>query len=303
MGFFKNGDELYDQAVDNVNRKNFSDARSKFKKAIDKGCANEDCARFCIAMIDLESNMGSASAYNEVGRCAKALPSGGISFGVTTADRDLVVAQTEIAAEEIAATSINDSDWKTKGQALLDVSVKFAATFGDKNLPLQEMLKGVGISGTKESLVLQAMAYEVMGRGAVYADPKQGSEYLQMAYNFRRQIGDSGDEILSLIKQFATSGKCWLCGRQVSGQGVHFMAVRSTISDMFRSKEGSEPLRSSDESFGTIFMCMPCYSAISNRSDEIVRPYYERTQDQINLLMARVTALEATVATMRFSSR
>ena len=303
MGLFKNGDELYAQAVDLVNRKNFGDARSKFQKAIEKGCDNEKHAKFCIAMIGLESKMSSPSAYSEVGKCAEALPAGGVTFGVTTADRDLIIAQTKLAVEEINANSMDNGNWMQKGQTLLEVSVKFASTFGENNLPLQEMLKGVAITGTKESLVLQAMAYEIMGKGAVYSDPKQGSEYLQMAYNFRRQIGDSGEDLLQQIRQFATSGKCWLCGRQVSGQGVHFMAVRSTISDMFKGKEQNEPLRSTDDGFATIFMCMPCYSAISNRSDEIARSYYDQTQQQIAVLSARLTALEATVATMRFSSR
>lgn len=31
-----------------------------------------------------------------------------------------------------------------------------------------------------------------MGKGTVYLNPKQGSEYLQMAYNFRKQLGESG---------------------------------------------------------------------------------------------------------------
>ncbi len=290
MGFFKNGDEIFQQGEDLIGRKDFGGARAKFEKALDKGCANEDKARFYIAMIYLNEALGDPGRYNRLREALEKLPPGGVTFGVTTADRDLLIAQCELAVDEIGASHMSDGGWQEKGQELIRVSAEFASRIGDSNLPIQEMLKGISITGTRESLILQAQAYEVMGKGAVYANPKQGSEYLQMAYNFRRQVGDSGEEDYRLMKQFSITARCWLCGKQVAGQGVHFMAVRSEISDMFRGKEESEAIRSTDENFNTLYMCMPCYTAISNISDEISRKYYEAAIAEIRATEARIMA-------------
>ncbi len=290
MGFFKNGDELFQQGEDLIGRKDFNEARAKFDKALDKGCAQADKARFYIAMIYLSGALGEPSRYNQLKDTLLNLPAGGVTFGVTTADRDLMVAQCELAVEEISASRMGDGNWMEKGQALMAVAAGFASRIGDNNLPIQEMIRGSSTTGTRESLILQAQAYEVMGKGAVYSNPKQGSEYLQMAYNFRKQIGDSGEEDYRLMKQFSITAKCWLCGKQVAGQGVHFMAVRSDISDMFRGKEENEAIRSTDENFHTLYMCMPCYTAISNISDEISRKYYEAAIAEIRATEARIMA-------------
>ena len=298
MGLFKSGDELFNQAMDLVGRKNFSDARAKFLKAIEKGCGNEPYARFCIAMIDINGRFGDPACYRAIGDAASRLPGGGVTFGVTTADRDLIIAQTELAVQEITAQNMSDRDYMAKGQALIACAAAFSSRLGSNNLPIQDMIRGTSTNGNHEALVLQALAYEVMGKGAVYADPKQGSEYLQMAYNFRKQLGDSGEEDLKLMKQFSTTARCWLCGRQASGEGVHLMAVRSNITDMFRKKEEEEAIRSTDSGFSTIYMCMPCYSAVSNRADEISRAYYDDAIAQMRAMEAR---LQAEISSLRLS--
>jgi len=298
MGLFKNGDELYDQAIDLIGRKNFPEAISKFQKALEKGCAKEAHARFCMALMYMDGRFGDPSSYKHLGDILQKLPAGPVAFGVTSADRDLMIAQTELAVQEIAAQNMSDSDFMAKGQALLEAAAGFAGRIGQENLPIQDLLKGTSTSGNREALVLQAMAYEVMGKGAVYADPKQGSEYLQMAYNFRKQLGDSGDEDLRLMRQFATTGHCWLCGRQVAGEGVHFMAVRSDISDMFRKKEDGEAIKATSSNYGSIFMCMPCYTAVSNRADEISVRYYNDAIAQMRAMEAR---LQAEISSLRVS--
>ena len=298
MALFKNGDDLYAQGIDLIGRKDFAGARAKFDKAIEKGTDKRDHAMFCILMIDLKGRFGEPQRYKYLGDALSKLPSGPVPFGVTTADRDLLLAQTELAVEEIKAQSMPDSDHMAKGQALLACAMGFSSRIGESALPLQDMLNGTSVSGNHEALVLQAVAYEIMGKGAVYSDPKQGSEYLQMAYNFRKQLGDSGEEDLKLMKQFAKSGHCWLCGRQVSGEGVHFMAVRSDITDMFRKKEENEALKASSQNYTSIFMCMPCYTAVSNRADEIAVTYYNDAIAQMRAMEAR---LRAEIASVRLS--
>lgn len=301
MGFLiKNGDELFAQGMDLIGRKDFGAARNKFASAIEKGCGEkENYARFAIAMADISSNMGASGAYQNLIRALGPMPSGSITFGVTSADKDRLIANANAAIAEINARGMPDNDYMAKGQAYIEVAGRFAGEFGEENLPIVEMLRGTAVTGMKSSLTLQAEAYEIMGKGAVYLNPKQGSEYLQMAYNFRKQLGESGQQDLDLMRNFSVTAKCWLCGKQVAGMGVHFMAVPTSISPMFREKENKEAIRSSATDFGSLYMCMPCYTAISNRADEIARPYYNECMAAIAVLQAEVASLQAQIAFAR----
>ena len=49
----------------------------------------------------------------------------------------------------------------------------------------------------------------------------------------------------------------------------------------------------------SIYVCVPCYTAISNRSDDISRVYYERAMAEVHAIEAR---LEAEIASVRFSA-
>lgn len=297
MGFlFKSGDEVFSQGMDLIGRKDFSGARGKFSAAIDKGCNDPNYARFAVAMIDLHGDMSNIQNYRGLIDALEQMPAGAVRFGVTTGDRDRLIANAKLSVEEIQASLMPDSDYMAKGQAYIEVAGRYSSEFGDANLPIIEMLKGTSVSGMRESLILQANAYEIMGHGAAYSNPKQASEYLQMAYNFRRQIGDSGQEDYNMMKDLSITAKCWICGKQVSGRGIHFMAVPCDMSPMFREKESREALRSSDESCSSLYMCIPCYTAISNRAEDIVQPYYEECMQRIDILEAQIDSLQTQIA-------
>lgn len=300
----KSGDELYDAGVDLVSRKNFSEAREKFQSAIQKGTKNDRMAAVYVRLIELYNARGDASRYQALREALKQVPGNTFKFGVTTVDVSALDAEADLDIQEIQATGMPDEDFMAKGQALIDVAGGFASVIGDNPLAFEEMFKGTtGTTGTKESLILQAQAYEIMGKGTAYSDPKQASEYLQMAYNFRRQIGDSGEDDLRMMNNLAISAKCWFCGRPVAGKGVHFMGISSNITQMFRDVEEKEGVKSSSGDFSDVYVCLPCYTAISNRSDQISRAYYERCMQEMRAMEARLERkiAAASVASIRLS--
>lgn len=144
MGFLiKNGDELFAQGMDLIGRKDFRGARDKFSSAIEKGCGDkESYARFAIAMADISANMGSPEAYRNLTAALEKMPSGKVTFGVTSADREKMLANADIAVSEINARSMPDSDYMAKGQAFIGIAGRFAGEFADENLPIVEMLRG-----------------------------------------------------------------------------------------------------------------------------------------------------------------
>ncbi len=294
---FKNGDQLYDEGIDLINRKEYNGAKGKFNDALSKGTGKAGMARMYIALIDLLRNRGTPQNYRTLIDELKTCGQSGFKFGLTDIDAEALETECTLAMEEINASSMDDGGYMEKGQALIDVASKYASLIGDAPLKLDEISKGnTQSTGTRESLVLQAMAYECMGTGVVLRNPKQGSEYMQMAYNFRRQIGDSGDRDYELMKNYAKSCKCWICGRPASGEGIHFMSIKSEITPMFREKE-TDLIRTADEDFRSIYICMPCYSAFSNRADDISREYFTQAMAEMRAMEARIQAQIASLYT------
>lgn len=280
-----------------MNRKEYGNAKDKFEDALSKNTGKAEMAKTYIALIKLLNNRGDAEAYRNLINCLERCGETSFKFGLTDVDTEELKNECNLSIEEILATQMPGSDYMAKGQAMIDVAAKYAGVIGENPLKINEISTGnTQATGTRESLILQAMAYECMGTGIVLKDPKQGSEYMQMAYNFRRQVGDSGDRDLELMKCYAKSGKCWLCGRPANGEGVHFMAVRSTISEMFRNRESSDVIRTADDDFRSIYICMPCYTAVSNRSDEISKGYYDQAISEMRAMEAR---LEMEIASIR----
>lgn len=302
MGFnlFKNGDQLFDEGVDLVKRNDYQRAREKFSDTLEKeGSENKKAlARLYLALIDTGSNRENIGYYKSISALLAQHNYGTFEFGLSKVPADELQVECELAVIELEATKFN-GDYMEKGQKMLAAAQRYQADIGDRPLHFEEMYKGnTNATGSREALILQAMAYETMGRGAVHDDPKQGAEYMQMAYNLRRMIGDSGEDDLKAMKAYARSGKCWLCGRPISGEGIHFIAVPSPVEGAFRKADEGKMIKSCSEDSKSIYMCMPCYNAISNRADQISQKYYDQSIQQMRAMEAR---LEAEIQSVRSS--
>jgi len=296
FGLFKNGDELFTEGVDLIKRKEYKKATKQFHKALDKETSNEDLSRLYIIICDLCDNDNDAAEFINAAEKINSSNVKRFQFGLTEVDSKEFALECTLMAEEIEIAGRPDS--MEKGKALKELAQKYQMNVGNKPLKINEILKGeTSSTGISEALVLQATAYETMGMVAVMSDPKKGAEYMQMAYNFRRQIGDSGEKDMNMMKGFSRSVKCWLCGRTVTGEGIHFVTTSSDVAPVFK-EDGSVILKSSPEDNHSIYMCKPCYSAISNRSDQISRAYYDKAMEEMHRMEMR---LEAEIAAVRYS--
>ena len=197
-----------------------------------------------------------------------------------------------------------DGDAQAKGQQLIAVAGEYMARIGEKTLLLDEIFKGNTVAtGNREALILQAEGYAVIGKGMVSSDPKGAAEYMQMAYSFRRQLGDSGDEELRLSENYARSAKCWICGRPANGQGIHFQAVRADIEPVFRKMSDGDIVKPLSDDACSIYICVPCYTAISRRADAIANGYYDKALDQMRAgdaaLQAQILAMDARITRLQ----
>lgn len=302
LKLFKSGDDLYTEGIDLIKRKEYKEARKVFQKAIDKEGGDDVLASVYIGMINLSDSLGEANDYRNLIPLLSNCNRDEFEFGLTTIVTSKFITECQLALESIRATNMG-GDAIIKGKEIIAVGQRYQAEIGTDNLKTVEMFRGdTTQTGIKEGMIHMAIGYETMAQGYVQSDPKKAAEMLQAAYNYRKQIGDSGENDLKLIREYSRSAQCWICGRSATGEGIHFMAMSSDISPLMR-KEQDELLKSASENFESIYVCRPCYTAISRRADGIARGYHEQSMQEMRAMEARlraeIAAVRSSVAMMR----
>ena len=178
---FKNGEQLYNEGLDMIGRRDFSGAKKKFVDAIQKGYRADGMADVYITILDVGANRSSIGCYKSLRNALGNLTVGSFKFGLTDIDVNDLIAEVELDIKEIEANNLPDSLYKEKSAALIACAGEYMGRIGEKNLKLDEIFKGTtAATGSREALILQAEGYYVLGEGCVSEDPKMASEYMQM---------------------------------------------------------------------------------------------------------------------------
>ncbi len=295
---FKSGDELFEEGVDLIKRKEYEKARSNFNKCIQKGNADSDLAKVYISTINMITDHNNPNIYRVLAETLRGSNIPNFEFGLIQIDSSKMADECDLVAERLVLMAVNgDSQVREqKGRDLIKLGQKYQVKIGKDTLKINELVNGdSATSGIKESLGIQALGYETLASATVLVDPKKAAEYLQNAYNYRKQAGEDGSEDMSLIQSYSKSAKCWICGRTTTGEGIHFLKMSSEITPYMRNDQ-DDLLKSADNGFESVFVCRPCYSAISRRADAISNKYY---QDAIRELRATEARLRAEIAEVR----
>jgi len=291
MGILKTGDELFDQGVDLIKRKEFSKARNNFEKTIGKGGKNAALAGIYIDIIDACLDNKNPARFE---RLASTLgkTNASFEFGLTEIDPQKVALECKLLAERmnIVRTPGNTvAELEQRGNKYLDLARQYQSKIGNNLIQIYEVVGMPVTNGIKEALYLQAWGYESLAAGAVMSDPKKAAELLQNAYTCRKQLGEDGQSDLNLMKAYSKSVKCWICGRPSTGEGVHFLAMSSEITPFMRTAD-DDILKSAPADYNSVYVCKPCHSSISRRSDEIARRYHDVAMAEMRAMEARLQA-------------
>lgn len=290
LSLFKNDNELFDIAVDLVKRKEYDKAINNLRKAIDKD-KDGDITALCnamIAVLSIHNQRSSVKAHTDAAAALRNLNEGTFDLGLTTFVTADLALECDLTAEFIRVRSLDGSasNGKAKGDALIECARKFQSQMWDKNMQIVEFFDGVTRAGGKYALMLMAEANESYANMEAWLDPKKAAEYQQLAMNYRKQLGESGEENQRRIASYSKSATCWLCGRDSTGEGMHFFPMSSDISPQARNNEGILP--AADGEFKSIYVCRACYTAVSRKSDEISRGYYDLSIREIRAAEARL---------------
>ncbi|MGN0098533.1 MAG: hypothetical protein ACI38Y_04330 [Candidatus Methanomethylophilaceae archaeon] len=296
---FKNGDDLYSQGDDLIKRGEYAKARDILQKSIDKEGGVDDVAAVKVALIDLSSRLTNPAAYRNLESKLKAVSQKQLEFGLTTFDRDNLITECDLTAQKLQIISgANDASSKNDAaQKLQDLAIRYQSEIGDRNLIVLEIFKNdTTVTGMTEFYNLMAVSYEYMSDAVVWDNPSQAAEYQQIAMGYRQQNGQSGDANMERIRSYSCTSKCWLCGRVATGEGIHFFSAPADVSPAL-DKDDNGVVRSKPEGFSEIYICRACYSAVSNRSEEISVGYYNQAMAEMRAMEARLQAEIAALQT------
>ena len=236
LSFFKGADDLYAQGIDLIKQGDMDKARARFVKSIEKDGGPDDLSAVMVALIDMRGNLGNPNSYLNLIDKLKNCKVDEFEFGLTPLSTKTLITQCELSVEEINLINMNGGPevLLEKGRRLIELAQKFQSLVGSDHLKLVEIYQNdTTRTGIRESMVLLAIAYESMATGTVWEDPRKAAEYQQIAYGYRKQIGDSGESNLKLVEEYSRSCKCWFCGRTASGAGIHFSNCPATFLPCF----------------------------------------------------------------------
>ena len=288
---FKNGDDL-------IKRGEYAKARDILQKSIDKEGGVDDVAAVKVALIDLSSHLTNPAAYRNLESKLKAVSEKQLEFGLTSFDRDALLTECDLTAQKLQIMGgANDANKNTAAQQLQDLAIRYQSEIGDRNLIVIEIFKNdTTVTGMTEFYNLMAVSYEYMSDAVVWDNPSQAAEYQQIAMGYRQQNGQSGDANLAKIRSYSCTSKCWLCGRIATGEGIHFFSAPADVSPAL-DKDDNGVAKSKPEGSTEIYICRACYSAVSNRSEEISVGYYNKAMAEMRAMEARLQAEIAALQT------
>ena len=302
---FKSGDELYDESKDLIKRGEYDKARDYLQKSIDKEGGTDDVAAVKVALIDLKDRLTNVNAYRNLLGALQRMDDPSFDFGLLDINRDDLISECELTIRKIELLSSSGSGQQLmqKGEALQTLAQDFQAKLGERNLIILQLFRNdTTVTGNTEFYNLMAIAYETMADGVVWDNPTQAAEYQQIAMGYRQQNGQSGEANLERIQAYSRTCTCWLCGRIATGEGIHFYSAPADVSPAL-DKDDKPTARSSPDDGAHIYICRACYSAVSNRSDEISQAYYNQALQEMRAMEARlqaeIAALQSQIAFAR----
>ena len=294
MGLFKSKEEKAEIKMSKglITRKQFAEARKQLIKAKEKG-NSDPSIDIKIAMIDL-SQSGNLNEMKKLQTLAAQKPGLQIKYGVHNITTDRIALECDLRyrantmLKEASEAKESYKCTEAMGKALIDLSREYVSKIGDDAILIDEIFFEEKSTGREESLRLAAVGYETLAQAFVWNDPKKAADYATQAANYRRDLNDGAalkdDE--DFVKGAAKTAKCWFCGKEVSGEGYHYIPMDAMITKPIRDilDKTESPIKTADSK--CVYVCRGCYSAIDNHN----KMYYNKSKAYTDEVRAELIA-------------
>jgi len=306
MALFKSGDALIEEGNDLIKRKEFEKAKKSFQKALDKKTKDSDLAEAMLALLSIYGNLANSGVYKQVSGVLKSKGDMEFQLGLSDVSAGKLAKECDLLGDEFGALAMprDPSVSAARGNALMAVAMKYQTTMPNDILVIPELFGGVSMNGMRRAQKLFAEGNEDLAESIVFTDPRKAAEYQQMALNYRKQMGESGDANLAKIESYSRSAACWFCGREVTGERVHFFPMSSEVNILQYKEREAAPLPSKTQAGDAVYACRGCYSAISRRADAIANNYHRQAMAEIQRveasLRAEIAAVNSRISSINF---
>lgn len=277
----------------------FNEAARKFQQAGDAGSVA--LARAYAAVASAALRPQDPASYRSVAEAARGLGSTVVKLGLRETSASDLAAEADLLAEEIqvaAARPATPEGHRIRAQALQALSMKFRSQVGDRVLTLPELFRQGALRGAEKALPLAAMAEEALAESLLSSDPKAAAERYQSARLWWSQAGytSQADAAAARTTAYSRSATCWFCGREVTGEGVHFYSMPSELTEVVRKDEVDAVLPAFNSTATALYACRGCHSAIVRLADQIA---YRRAKEIEAIVDYKIEVLRREIAAVR----
>jgi tetratricopeptide (TPR) repeat protein len=165
-------------------------------------------------------------------------------------------------------------------------------SYGREGFLIQDLLRlekptNIAFRLLARSRILRAYA-------VVDEDPSKAIELFSEAMGYLSHLQDQAttDFVKNKLEEIGRATKCWICGRNIQGEGVHFFYLRTKLTPYIKKSYGSDaPNLIVEKEGGThIAVCRACYGAIYHLSDKISNYYYQLSMKALREVESRLTS-------------
>ncbi len=309
MPLLKSASEVLDQANDFLIRGDFRTALAKYQDAYRKFQKVGDTSGMAVAaayasVMDLSNHPSDPAACRATAQALHALGDMPVKLGPRESTGNALAREAEILASQAEWTGLaaaNPAQYQQKAEALRTVATAFRSDVGNNILVLPELFKQGSITGEQRALSLAAQSEEAMAESLLATDPKAAAEHYQTARLWWSQAGDAAaaDAAAGRVAMYGKSVKCWFCGREVSGENIHFVPMSSELTDLVKAADKDSVLPTFDPATGNVYACKGCYGAIDRLADALATQRMNqldaKLQPQIDELKRQVQAVKGRI--------
>ncbi|MGD0318769.1 MAG: hypothetical protein ABSB56_03625 [Nitrososphaerales archaeon] len=299
--------EAYEKGV-NLGPEKWPDAVQHFSEASKHyasiGNSQKSSEAHALATLFYALTTRTDQAWQACGQAMNQVPDSQLNVGFAVGSASLAQ-QASVLSYDMATTRVLDGNSKdvSRVAAVRDLAQKYMDLIGS-DLALWRLQKQE-IDPQKRAYYLLGLASLIEANSLADSDPKKSVALLSEAATNLELAGTDPMNVSSgtqaKLENISKFGQCWFCGREMQGQGFHYVLLPATVSQYSRQRYGSSTPHTMEGSM--VVACESCSSSIQNVADEVARAYYERAMAEMRSLEkrlnAKIAALEGEIASLR----
>jgi len=301
--------EAYEKGV-NLGPEKWPDASQHFSEASKQysiiGDSRKSSEAYALATLFYALSTRTDQAWQACSQAMKQIPDSQLNVGFTVNSAD-IAQQASVMSYDVSTTRVLDGNSKdvSRVSAVRDLAQKYMELVGG-DLALWRLLKQP-IDPQRRAFYLLGLASLIEANSLAESDPKRSVALLSEAATNLELAGTDPMSISpgtsAKLENLGKFGKCWFCGREMQGQGFHYVLLPATVTQYTRQLYGTSTPHNLEEN--TVVACESCSSSIRNVADQVANSYYEKALAEIRAteerLNAKIEALKRQIHAVRTS--